>query len=376
VGERLVELHGAALESVDEAEWLPRVRNVAVEAMMVLIREDLAEIGIRHDMFASEAALIAPEDQIAALIEDLEARGLVYQGVLPKPKGAENPEWEAREQRLFRATRFGDEIDRPLQKADGSYTYFAFDIAYHASKFRRGFHRMIDVWGADHGGYIKRMQAAVNAVTNGEGTLEVRICQLVKLLRDGEPVKMSKRAGDFVTLREVVAEVGRDAVRFMMLSRRNDAALDFDLAKLREQSKDNPVFYVQYAHARAASVLKRGVREVPEFSGEPSELASAAFSRLVEPLERGLMRKLAGFPRVIEQAVLVHEPHRVAFFLSELAAQFHAWWTAGKEAPDLRFIKPDDASLSVARLALAGAVAQVMANGLALLGVSAPDEMR
>jgi len=320
------------------------------------------------------------EDEVGETIEELRAADKVYEGRLPPPKGAPIEDWEDREQTLFRATAFGDDVDRPLRKADGSYTYFASDIAYHKSKFDRGFADMIDVWGADHGGYIKRMQAAVKAVTDGQGTLDVKVVQLVRLLRDGEPVKMSKRSGDFVTLREVVDEVGRDAVRFMMLYRKNDATLDFDLAKVKEQSKDNPVFYVQYGHARAHSIFRNAREagfEVPvDNAGRIGWLQDAALDLLADSAELNLMKKIALYPRLIEAAAAAHEPHRVAFYLYELASEFHAQWTRGKDSPNLRFIIQNDPRLTVARLALVQGVATVLASGLALLGVGAPEEMR
>jgi arginyl-tRNA synthetase len=289
-------------------------------------------------------------------------------------------DWEDREQTLFRSTAFGDDVDRPLKKSDGSYTYFASDIAYHRSKFERGFGAMIDVWGADHGGYIKRMQAAVKAVTGGQGALDVKIVQLVKLLRGGEPVKMSKRAGDFVTLREVVDEVGADAVRFMMLYRKNDAVLDFDLAKVIEQSRDNAVFYVQYGHARAASVFRNAREAIADLPDDPAArvawLADAPLDRLTDPAELALMRQIAAYPRLIEAAAAAHEPHRVAFYLYDLASEFHAQWTRGKDLPHLRFIIQNDRELTVARLALVQGILTVLASGLALLGVTAPAEMR
>ncbi|MCZ8183465.1 MAG: arginine--tRNA ligase [Beijerinckiaceae bacterium] len=376
-GKALAEAHGAALESMPEAEWLPIVRKAAIDAMMAMIRDDLAAIDIRHDVFFSEASLQAPVDQVAATIADFRARDLIYEGRLPPPKGQKDEDWEDREQTLFRATAFGDDVDRPLLKSDGGYTYFASDIAYHANKFARGFAEMIDVWGADHGGYVKRMQAAVKAATAGKGALEVRLCQLVKLMRNGEPVKMSKRAGDFVTLRDVIDEVGRDAIRFMMLDRKNDAELEFDLAKVIEQSKDNPVFYVQYAHARCASVLDRQARTA--FDSNPisvSEIHGADLSVLRDEGERALMRMIAQYPRLIEQAASTREPHRVVFYLYDLASAFHGLWNRGKDLPDLRFINNDDRKGTMARLALVTAVRIVIANGLRLLGVSAPDEMR
>lgn len=380
VGKLLAQVHADTLEKLPEADWLPVVRRAAIDAMMDMIREDLAAIEIRHDVFFSEASLQAKNgpdgDKVGAIIADFQARDLIYQGRLPPPKGARDEDWEDREQTLFRATQFGDDVDRPLLKSDGGYTYFASDIAYHANKFERGFAQMIDVWGADHGGYIKRMQAAVKAATDGKGALEVRLCQLVKLMRNGEPVKMSKRSGDFITLREVIDEVGRDAIRFMMLDRKNDAELEFDLVKVLEQSKENPVFYVQYAHARCASVLDRQAASAFAEAPTPDEIAGADLSVLRDPSERGLMRLIAQYPRLIEQAAQTREPHRVVFYLQDLASSFHALWNKGKESPDLRFINSDERKGTLARLALVKATRTVIASALALLGVSAPDEMR
>jgi arginyl-tRNA synthetase len=311
----------------------------------------------------------------------LRKQGYIFEGRLSPPKGAPVDDYEDREQTLFRATAFGDDVDRPLMKSDGSYTYFASDIAYHKSKIDRGFNQMIDVWGADHGGYVKRMQAAVKALSgNRKAELDVKIVQLVKVMRDGQPVKMSKRAGEFVTLREVVEEVGRNAVRFMMLYRKNDAALEFDLAKVIEQSRDNPVFYVQYGHARGRSVF-RNVREVlPDLPEDPHALveafANAPLDRLEDPGELALMRRLALYPRLLEGAALAHEPHRIAFYLYELASDFHAQWNRGKDMPHLRFIMQNDREMTLARLALVQGVVTVLASGLATLGVDAPEEMR
>ncbi len=319
-------------------------------------------------------------DTVARTIEFLRARGDVYEGRLPPPKGAPVEDWEDREQTLFRATAFGDDVDRPLMKSDGSYTYFASDIAYHKTKLDRGFRSMIDVWGADHGGYVKRMKAAVNAVSGGTADLDVKIVQLVKLLREGEPVKMSKRAGEFVTLREVVDEVGRDAVRFMMLYRKNDAVLDFDLDKVVKQTRENPVFYVQYAHARCHSVFRRASEFLPELPSDPAAraamLAGAALERLSDPGELALMRRVALFPRLVETAAQAHEPHRVAFYLYDLASDFSAHWNRGEDASYLRFIIQNDPQLTVARLALVQGVVTVLASGLCMLGVEAPEEMR
>jgi arginyl-tRNA synthetase len=380
VGEALAAEHGRALSQMPEEKWLPLVRAKAIAMMMAMIRQDLAALNVAHDVFYSERSLVEGKDEVRATIEQLRAEDKIYEGRLPPPKGAPIEDWEDREQTLFRATAFGDDVDRPLMKSDGSYTYFASDIAYHKSKFDRGFADMIDVWGADHGGYIKRMQAAVKAVTGGKGALDVKIVQLVRLLRGGEPVKMSKRSGDFVTLREVVDEVGKDAVRFMMLYRKNDAPLDFDLEKVKEQSRDNPVFYVQYGHARAHSIFRNAREEVPGLPDDPAQraafLAEAAVDLLDDPAELALMKKVAAWPRLIEAAAAAHEPHRVAFYLYELASEFHAQWTRGKDSPHLRFIIQSNPRLTVARLALVQGVATVLSSGLALLGVGAPEEMR
>jgi arginyl-tRNA synthetase len=381
VGAALAAEFGDRLKDQPESAWLPAVRSRTIAMMMDAIRNDLAALNVRHDVFFSERSLIegAQGDRVGETIEQLRREGHVYEGRLPPPKGAPVEDWEDREQTLFRATNFGDDVDRPLKKSDGSYTYFASDIAYHKAKFDRGFRDLIDVWGADHGGYIKRVNAAVRAVSHDQAALDVKIVQLVRLLRAGEPVRMSKRAGDFVTLREVVDEVGRDAVRFMMLYRKNDAMLDFDLAKVIEQSRDNPVFYVQYGHARGQSVF-RNAREVLDLPVDPQErcrlLATADLDRLGDPAELALMRKIAQFPRVVEAAALTHEPHRIAFFLYELASEFHAQWTRGFNSPHLRFIMQNDPSMTLARLALVAGVVNVLAVGLGLLGVEAPEEMR
>ena len=377
VGERLAQEHGQSLLEKPEAEWLPLVREAAINAMMEMIRKDLAVLNIHHDVFFSERSLqLGDEDQVKKLIEDLRSRDLVYMGRLPPPKGQKDEDWEDREQLLFRATAFGDEVDRPLLKSDGSYTYFASDIAYHRSKYERGFNSMIDVWGADHGGYVKRMQAAVKAVTDNRGDLDVKLCQLVKLLRGGEPVKMSKRSGDFVTLRDVVDEVGRDAVRFMMIFRKNDAPLDFDLAKVVEQSKDNPVFYVQYAHARCASVFRQAAEAYPGEDFSAAQLEKANLAILSDEAEMDLIHRIAQFPRMVEAAAEAHEPHRVAFYLYDLASAFHSLWNKGKDLPQLRFVNLTDKDSTKARLALVHALKGVLASGLAILGVTAPDEMR
>ena len=400
VGGELAADHGFNLTTMPEAEWMPIVRDRAIHAMMADIRNDLMRLRVVPDVFSSERALIegeegdlffpalaadAPEaakakDQVAETIKDLRARGLVYEGRLPPPKSGNLEDWEDREQTLFRSTDFGDDVDRPLLKSDGSYTYFATDIAYHKSKFDRGFRSLIDVWGADHGGYVKRMQAAVKAVSNGQAALDVKLVQLVRLLRAGEPVKMSKRAGEFVTLREVVEEVGKDAVRFDMLYRKNDAVLDFDLAKVIEASRENPVFYVQYGHARGQSVFRNARAEVPNLPAAANEraqwLKDAPLARLTDSGEQSILKRIALFPRLVEAAAQAHEPHRVAFYLYELASEFHTQWTRGKDLPHLRFIIQNDPETTLARLALVQGIVTVLASGLALLGVEAPDEMR
>jgi arginyl-tRNA synthetase len=439
VGRHLKALYDNKLLSQPESQWLPIVRQVTVEAMLVKILEDLDALNIEFDVFFSEKSLseaiveYAPQvgkptfycasksydlmetppggirtyltrrvaaragigpatfgfserpppgelrrpDFLDSTLRQLQTRELIYSGRLPPPKGAPVEDWEDREQTLFRSTEFGDDVDRPLKKSDGSYTYFASDIAYHRSKLERGFRSLIDVWGADHGGYIKRMKAAVAALSGRAVALDVKIVQLVKLLRAGEPVKMSKRAGEFVTLREVVDEVGSDAVRFMMLYRKNDAVLDFDLAKVIEQSRDNPVFYVQYGHARGQSVF-RNARAV--FTDLPEDVASlvdgAELDRLADPAELALMRQIALYPRVVEAAAAAHEPHRIAFYLYDLASEFHALYTLGNTASHLRFIIQNDRELTVARLVLVQGVVTVLASGLKLLGVEAPSEMR
>ncbi len=378
VGEALAQAHGAALKKMADAEWLPLVRQAAIDGMMAMIREDLAALNVQHAVFFSERTLQQGSNggAVGAAIAELQARGLIYEGRLPPPKGQVDEEWEDREQTLFRSTEFGDDVDRPLMKSDGGYTYFASDIAYHKSKFDRGFAEMIDVWGADHGGYVKRMQAAVKAITGGQGMLDVKLVQLVKLMRNGEPVKMSKRAGEFVTLRDVIDEVGRDAVRFMMIFRKNDATLEFDLARVVEQSKDNPVFYVQYAHARCASVERQAREAFPGMALDDAALAQADLTLLSDEAETSLIKLIAQYPRLIEQAASAHEPHRVAFYAHELASAFHSLWNRGKDLPHLRFVNPTDRMSTLARLALVRATRMVLASALAVAGVAAPDEMR
>ncbi len=376
VGKALAETHGRALLQKPDSDWLPIVRQTTIDMMMDRIREDLSALEIRHEVFFSERSLTATADKVAETIEFLRRAGHIYEGRLPPPKGAPVEDWEDREQTLFRATAFGDDVDRPLMKSDGSYTYFAADMAYHRDKIERGFTTLIDVWGADHGGYVKRMNAAVNALGAGKVALDVKLCQLVRLLRAGEPVKMSKRAGDFVTLREVVDEVGVDPVRFMMLFRKNDAQLDFDLAKVIEQSRDNPVFYVQYAHARGRSVFRNAGEAMPSLDTGPEALAGAELSLLSDEAEIGLVKKLAQWPRLVESAAEFHEPHRVAFYLYDLASAFHSLWNKGKDAPHLRFIIEDNPRLTTARLSLVHGLVAVLASGLAILGVRAAEEMR
>ena len=374
---------GAALAARDgrrwleepESAWLPEIRSFAIDAMMDLVRDDLDALGVRHDLFRSERALVG-EGRVDDAYASLEEAGLIYRGVLEPPKGKRDEDWEPREQSLFRATDFGDDTDRPLRKSDGTWTYFATDIAYHRDKIERGFVDLIDVWGADHGGYVKRMKAAVSALSADSAALDVKICQMVKLLDGGEPVAMSKRAGRFVTLRDVVDEVGRDVVRFIMLTRRNDAPLEFDLRRVTEQSRDNPVFYVQYAHARACSALRRGADIVPESELSPTALARADFACLDDPAELDLIRRLCQWPRVLAGAALAHEPHRIAFHLQELAAAFHLLWTRGKDDPRLRIVDAARPEATRARLALISAVKIVIAEGLALFGVEPVQEMR
>ncbi len=358
-----------------EDDWLPAIRDFAAEAMIGLIRDDLARLGIRQEVFTSERALVEA-GRVQATLDRLADKGLIYEGVLEPPKGRKPEDWEPRPQTLFRSTDFGDDVDRPLRKSDGSWTYFAADIANHFDKIERGFELLIDVWGADHGGYVKRMKAAVRALSAGAVELDVKLCQMVKLMRRGEPVKMSKRAGSFVTLREVVDEVGRDVVRFIMLTRKNDAPLDFDLARVTEQSKDNPVFYVQYAHARVHSVLRNARAEIAGLEASTGALARAPLDRLTDEGELALIKLLAAWPRQVETAAEAHEPHRIAFYMHDVAAAFHGLWNKGKENPALRFIVAEDRALTEARLALLRAVALVIAAGLRIFGVEPVEEMR
>ncbi len=365
VGRALKDKVGDAFVRQGEEIWLPQVRDFATDAMMELIRADLALIGVKMDRFFSEKSLYGT-GRIEAAIDSLDAKGLIYQGTLEPPKGKLPEDWEPREQTLFRSTRFGDDVDRPIRKSDGSWTYFAPDIAYHFDKVERGFDMLINVFGADHGGYVKRMKAAVQALSDGRVPLDIKLTQLVRLTRNGEPVKMSKRAGTFVTLRDVVGEVGPDVTRFTMLTRKNDAPLEFDFARAVEQSKDNPVFYVQYAHARLRSVLRRA---------EAAGIAASA-PRLDDPAEVAVARKIAEWPRLVEVAARSHEPHRVAFYLYELAQAFHALWNRGNEHPSLRFWQEGDTDATAAKIALPQAVGIVISAGLGILGVTPAEEMR
>jgi arginyl-tRNA synthetase len=358
-----------------ESDWLPVFREFAVAEMLKHIRGDLAELGIAHAVFASERAIV-DSGGIEQALATLEKQGLIYVGTLEPPKGKLPEDWEARPQTLFRSTQFGDDVDRPLKKSDGSWTYFAADLAYHWDKFRRGFAMMIDIWGADHGGYVKRMQAAVKALTEGKGALDVKLCQLVNLSENGQPVKMSKRAGNFVTLRDAVEKVGKDVFRFVMLTRRNDQPLDFDFAKAIEQSKDNPVFYVQYAHARARSVLRLAAETFAAAELKPASLAVGPLDLLTDRDEISLIRTLANWPRLVDNAAEMHEPHRIAFYLQELAAAFHGLWHKGTGDASLRFLIEGKPELTRARLALVQGVAFVIASGLKVFGVAPAEEMR
>ncbi|MGR9211232.1 arginine--tRNA ligase [Rhizobium leguminosarum] len=376
VGQSLAADYGVRLHNMPEDQWMPIVKDRTIDAMMVMIRDDLASLNVHHDVFFSERTLHANgAAAIRTAINDLTFKGYVYKGTLPPPKGQLPEDWEDREQTLFRSTEVGDDIDRPLIKSDGSYTYFAADVAYFKNKFDRGFDEMIYVLGADHGGYVKRLEAVARGVSDGKAKLTVLLCQLVKLYRNGEPVKMSKRSGDFVTLRDVVEEVGRDSVRFMMLYRKNSEPLDFDFAKVTEQSKDNPVFYVQYAHARCMSVFRQAREAFADLDVSPGNLAQTV-AGIGDPAELQLVAKLAEFPRIVDAAAQSQEPHRVAFYLYDLASSFHAHWNKGKDQPELRFVNDKNRESSIARLGLVYAVASVLKSGLAITGTAAPDEMR
>ena len=365
VGVQLAATHGEAFLDADENEWLEPVRSFTIAAMMGGVRADLTKLGINMDRFSSERALV-DNGAVAAAIDRLTTEGHVYRGILEPPKGKEPEDWEPREQLLFRASAFGDDTDRPLQKSDGSWTYFASDVAYHMDKLDRTGGPLINIFGVDHGGYVKRMNAAVQALSGRDDMLDIRLCQLVNLMDNGKPVKMSKRAGTFVTVRDVIDSVGADVIRFIMLTRRSEQTLDFDFAKVTEQSRDNPVFYVQYAHARACSVLRQVGDAIPD---------EAASDQLTHPAEMEVLRQLASWPKLVVSAANAHEPHRVAFYLMELAAAFHALWTAGRETPELRFIRDDEPALTAARLRLVKATALVIRSGLGVLAIEAREEM-
>lgn len=375
VGKALAERDGDAWKDEPESKWLDMFKTFSIAAMMDMIRDDLEALGVKHDVFTSELTLVEA-NKVEEAIEFLKEKGLIYQGVLEPPKGKLPDDWEEREQMLFKATDFGDDVDRPVQKSDGTWTYFATDMAYHLDKFRRGYADMIDVWGADHGGYVKRMQSAIKALTGDEGDLDVKLCQMVSLSENGVPVKMSKRAGTFVTLRDVVDKVGKDVVRFIMLTRKNDAGLEFDFAKVTEQSRDNPVFYVQYAHARVNSVMRMAADEFGADGVSDDAIHGANLNRLDDEAELSLIKLLAQWPRMVESAATAHEPHRVAFYLNDVAAEFHGLWNKGKENKGLRFIIADDKELTLARLAMIRAVANVIASGLHVFGVTPVEEMR
>ncbi|MHA6261652.1 arginine--tRNA ligase [Arenibacterium sp. CAU 1754] len=373
VGERLAKDKGDAWVDQPEEVWLAELRDFATNAMMDLIRADLAALGVKMDVFFSEKSLYGT-GRIEAALEALDSKGLIYEGVLEPPKGKVPEDWEPREQTLFRSTEHGDDVDRPVKKSDGGWTYFAPDIAYHFDKVSRGFDALIDVFGADHGGYVKRMKAAVSALSDGKVPLDIKLIQLVRLFKNGEPFKMSKRAGNFVTLRDVVDQVGPDVTRFVMLTRKNDAPLDFDFDKVLEQSRENPVFYVQYAHARVMSVLRRAAEA--GIAADDGVIAAADLSGIEHEAELNVAKKLAEWPRLVEIAARTHEPHRVAFYLYELAGDFHALWNRGNDVPSLRFLQEGDVATSQSKMALARAVSVVISAGLGILGVTPAQEMR
>ncbi|MEO1192530.1 MAG: arginine--tRNA ligase [Pseudomonadota bacterium] len=375
VGAALAERDGRKWLDEPEEAWLAPIRAFAIDFLMGEVKEDLARLGIHQEVFTSERSLVEA-GAVEAVEASLQERDLLYTGVLEPPKGKKPEDWEPRPQLLFRATQFGDDTDRPLKKSDGSWTYFANDMAYHLDKYQRGFARQIDVWGADHGGYVKRMKAAVKALSDGQAELEVKLCQLVKLTKGGQPMRMSKRAGTFVTLRDLVDEVGPGVVRFIMLTRKNDAPLDFDLDKALEQSRDNPVFYVQYAHARAHSVLRHAAETLQNLPVDAAALAGVSLDCLTDSGEMALIRALAEWPRLVETAAEAEEPHRIAFYLYDVAALFHGLWTRGKDEAELRFLLPEQPEVTVARLALIRAMATVLASGLDVFGVEPLEELR
>ena len=373
VGESLKEGFGDVFVEADEAEWLPKFRAHAVRSMMELIESDLLSLGIKMDVFYSEKSLYGT-GRIETALEELSAKGLIYEGYLDPPKGKLPEDWEPRKQTLFRSSEYGDDVDRPIKKSDGQWTYFAPDIAYHYDKISRKFDHLINIFGADHGGYVKRMKAAVRALSNEDITLDIKLTQLVRLYKNGEPFKMSKRAGNFISLRDLVEQVGSDVTRFVMLTRKNDAPLDFDFDKVLEQSRDNPVFYVQYAYARINSVLKKA--RVANINVCDSSLISADMQGVEHESEVYIIKKVCEWPRLVELAAKHNEPHRVAFYLYELASEFHAFWSKGKDTPSLRFVHEDNVMRSLSKLAIARSVAIVISNGLGILGVQPMDEMR
>ncbi|MCC0024555.1 MAG: arginine--tRNA ligase [Hyphomicrobiaceae bacterium] len=375
VGEMLQARFGSQLREMSEAEAVHKIKAIVLEEMMDLIRSDLKKLGVEHETFFSEKQLHGENGKIAETLAWLRQEGLVYQGKLEPPKGKAPEDWEDREQTLFRATQFGDDTDRPLVKSDGTYAYFAADIAYHRDKYLRGFNDQIIVLGADHAGYVKRLQAAVKAISHGEAQIDVKICQLVRLMRDGQPVKMSKRSGELVTLADVVDEVGRDATRFLLLMRRNDAAMDFDFARVVEQTRDNPVFYVQYAHARACSVMRNAAKDLPSLDFSDQALKAADLTVLTAPEDLELIKAVAHWPRQVVLAARAHEPHRIANYLHDLSGVFHAFWTKGNQDAQLRFVNHGDNKLTLARVAMAAALRTVLGSGLGLLGVSAPENL-
>ena len=375
VGTALLAEYGDAYKDADETAWLPVFRDFAIDRMMDAVKTDLAALGIEQNVFTSERALI-DAGAVEELLATLDNKGLIYTGVLEPPKGKKTQDWEPRPQMLFRATEFGDDVDRPMKKSDGTWTYFANDIANHLDKFKRGFPIMIDIFGADHGGYVNRMKAAVTAMSSGEADLEIKLCQMVHLKKNGEPMRMSKRAGNFVTLRELVDEVGRDVVRFIMLTRKQDSQMEFDLDKALEQSRDNPIFYVQYAHARCRSVLRNAATLIAECELTWSALARVDMTALNDPAEMELIKLMAGWPRLIDSAAEAREPHRVAYYLQDLAECFHTLWNKGKDDARLRFIHEDDTARTLARLALVQGVATVIASGLKICGVTPVEELR
>jgi len=373
LGQALAEKYGDTLVGRPESEWLAELRSYSTDAMMDLIRADLAALGVKMDVFFSEKSLYGT-GRIEAALQSLDDKGLIYEGYLEPPKGKKPADWKPRKQTLFKSSEHGDDVDRPVKKSDGSWTYFAPDIAYHYDKVERGFDGLIDILGADHGGYVKRMKAAVSALSDGKVPLDIKLTQLVRLFKNGEPFKMSKRAGTFVTLRDVVDQVGADVTRFVMLTRKNDAQLDFDLAKVLEQSRDNPVFYVQYAHARIQSVLRKAAEA--GLVVDAASLAQADLGDIAHPSELAVVKKLGEWPRLLNLAARNHEPHRVAFYLYELASEFHALWNKGKDIPELRFLQESNPQRSLGKMALISAVSIVISNGLGILGVTPMDEMR